>query len=236
VKSRITEQTLLVMDASTTQAVIGLVRDNQCLKQICWPSSRGNPGTLVANIQELCHTAAIPLEKLDAILVGCGPGQYAGLRVSVTVAQTLQLPAGGEVWGICSAYPLFEVARETHPHVSSLVVCGDARRNHIWLYQWNRDAEQQPPPDMQCLPIDALADIELPDNTLIASPDYERLHTRLQLPGNAQWIMGNQAPTVPAIMRLIQRHPLARTKPVIQYVHPPVASPLARPPQGSPGV
>ncbi len=234
-RSPSTKQILLVIDASTTQAVIGLVRENQCLQQIGWPSSRGNPGTLVANIQELCHTAAIPLQKLDAILVGCGPGQYAGLRVSVTVAQTLQLPAGGEVWGICSAHALFEVVKETHPHASSVVVCGDARRNHIWLYQWNRDAEQQPPA-MQCLPVDALADIELPDNTLIASPDYERLHTRLQLPGKAQWVIGDQAPTVPAIMRFVQRHPLARTKPVIQYVHPPVASPLPRIPQGSQNV
>ncbi len=213
---------MLVIDASSSQVVIGITNHEQCQKERCWPSSRGNPGTLVANIQQLCRASNVPLHSLDTVLVGCGPGHYAGLRISVTVAQTLQLPSRGKVWGLCSAHALLTKTREEHPQAPAIVACGDARRNHIWLYLWQH-ARENVLPLMQCIPADHVKDICVPHGCLFTSPDYDRLHTRLQLPSTSHWVRGNQTPTVSSMIRLAHKYPVACATPSILYVHPPVA-------------
>ena len=214
-------QYTLVIDASTSQAVIALFHNNQCLQEACWPSTRGNPGTLVANIQRLFDDADLPWHALNSVLVGCGPGQYAGLRISVTVAQTLQLPVQGKVYGISSAYALLTGAQGAHPQAPAIVACGDARRKHLWLYVWESG---HPLPQMQCLPCDTIAEMVVPTGTLFLSPDFDRLSPRLQLPSTSQWITGNQLPTAAAMIEIANAYPSARTAPTIQYVHPPVAT------------
>ena len=218
------------MDASTTQAVIGLIQNGACAAERCWPSSRGNPGILVGQIQELLEATATPWHSLDAILVGCGPGQYAGLRVSVTVAQTLQLPAHAQVAGICSAYAL-RAAAITQVETASIIICGDARRNHIWYYHWNPAEPHAQLPTMQCIPASAFAEIPQAEGCIVASPDYERLHERLLLPANAHWIEGDQHPTASAMFQAASQYPTVITAPDIRYVHPPVAT---VPPKDSP--
>lgn len=187
-----------------------------------WLSTRGNSGKLVANICKLCEQTDVPIHALDEVWVGCGPGQYAGLRISVTVAQSIQLPSRGKVRGICSAHALLMEMHLTYPQAPAIAVCGDARRNHVWLYRWTPETAASAPPDMQCIPIEALADESMPAGCIVASPDYERLYDRLKLPATATWIPGNQTPTVPSIIQLTQSFTDVFTHPQVHYVHPPV--------------
>ena len=211
---------ILIIDAATTQAVVGVIRDGQCLAQHQWTSSRGSPGILVSQIQALLHDTATAWHALDAILVGCGPGQYAGLRVSVTVAQALQRPAHAQVVGICSAYALCAAATA---ETADILVCGDARRNHIWLYHWKHETRQASPA-LQVISRTDVASINAPEGSILISPDYARLHEQLPIPETVQWMEGDRHPTAEAIYKAACSYPDAITSPEILYVHPPVTT------------
>jgi tRNA threonylcarbamoyl adenosine modification protein YeaZ len=202
-------------------AGIALVRDGQCLAKESWLTMRGNPGVLVKNIACLRARAALPWEQLDLVLVGCGPGQYAGLRISVTAAKAIQLPGNGAVRGISSAYALLAQARTNHPHAKAIIACGDARRNHLWLFTWLA-MDPGNTPAMQCLSRETFAHMRLPEETLVLSPDYQRLQKDLHLPRQACWIEHDVFPDPETMIHEACRTHALLSTPEIQYVHPPV--------------
>jgi len=215
--------TILALDASTAQAGIALWREGQCRAQSGWATTRGEPGRLVQAIQELCRAQAQPWNQLDAVLVGCGPGQYAGLRVSVTAAQALQLPGAGRVLGIDSPHAMLAAARRNHPNAPAIVICGDARRNHVWSFVWSVTTPTRHPA-MRCIPKDDWSSLDLPPGTIVASPDFRRLQPHLSIPPRTCWHEGDIAPDPADMIRLALEHPSLLHAPEILYVHPPVGN------------
>lgn len=213
---------VLAIDASTQTTSLALFQASHCLGQEAWQNRRGNSGTLVSAIATMRHAANIEWTQIEAILIGCGPGQYAGLRASVAAAQAIQLPAKGKVIGIASAYAMLAAAHAANPDAPALVVCGDARRNHIWTYSWLAGAPQSYS-SMQCLPLPACSKLQYPSGSLILSPDYDRLCERLDLPHNMNWIPDNQSPDPTYMLQIAYAQPALLGPPDIHYVHPPVA-------------
>lgn len=217
-------QVVLAIDASSALSSIVLAQGQACLGQQTWQASRGNSGILVKNIAAVCRAANMPWEKLDLILIGCGPGQYASLRASVAAAQAIQLPSQGRVCGIPSAYALLVAARTAHPNSPGIIICGDARRNNIWMYHWQPTSQIEFPP-MQCVNTEALQSLQVAQGTSIISPDYARLQPRLPIPAAANWIDADRHPDATDLIQAARQDPSIIGPPDIHYVHPPVFVP-----------
>lgn len=73
-------------------------------------------------------TEKLDLEGVERIVVGIGPGSFAGIRSALAFAQGFALGSGCEVLGLPS--PCAVAAKAG---VSPLAVVGDARRGKIWV-------------------------------------------------------------------------------------------------------
>jgi tRNA threonylcarbamoyl adenosine modification protein YeaZ len=212
---------VLALDASSPVCSIALAQGSQPIAEKEWPSSRGNSGALVHELASLCRASDACWDDIDLVLIGCGPGQYAGLRASVTAAQAIQLPAKGRIAGMSSAHALLAEIRAKYPDTGDIMICGDARRDHVWLYHWQRN-KPEIIPEMQCLHLEAIQALPVCAGTCVLSPDYDRLNNRLPIPTTATWISDNQYPKALQLIRGAQRHPVCMGAPDILYVHPPV--------------
>lgn len=77
---------------------------------------------------------------LDAVVVGCGPGPFTGLRVGMATAAAYGDALGTPVYGVCSLDAIAGAAGRGNGAVSILVVT-DARRREVYWARY-RDGER----------------------------------------------------------------------------------------------
>jgi tRNA threonylcarbamoyladenosine biosynthesis protein TsaB len=87
-----------------------------------WPNDRKNSSTFFENLNAITKKFG----GADTIIVGLGPGSYAGTRISISVAIGLQLSSGARLTGLPSICAIQCDARE-------YCAIGDARRKSFFL-------------------------------------------------------------------------------------------------------
>ena len=108
---------LLAFDTSTERmsVAVQVLRDGSIT---CWQhEGEGGAQTsthLIPSIQALMVQAALGFEELDAIVFGCGPGSFTGLRTACAVAQGLAWGAEVPVLPVDTLLVLAEQARFDH--------------------------------------------------------------------------------------------------------------------------
>jgi len=90
--------------------------------QLEWPNDRKNSGLFFENLQTVVERFGLP----QKIVVGLGPGSYAGIRIAISAAIGLQAAGRTELIGYPSvcAMPLEE---------AEYTVVGDARRSSFFF-------------------------------------------------------------------------------------------------------
>src|SRR4051794_9984405 len=84
---------ILALELSTTQGSIAWLGDeSECM---VWPNERKDSGTFFANLESLVQKFGKP----GRIVVGLGPGSYAGSRIAISAATGLQAATGSELIG-----------------------------------------------------------------------------------------------------------------------------------------
>lgn len=89
-----------------------------------WPNDRKNSGEFFRNLAEIQERFGPP----DRIVVGLGPGSYAGTRIAISAAIGLQLATKAELVGLSSLCAIESDAPE-------YAVIGDARRQSFFVAQ-----------------------------------------------------------------------------------------------------
>lgn len=87
-----------------------------------WENNRKNSGEFFRNLSEVRRQLGAP----DRIVVGLGPGSYAGTRIALSAAIGLQLASQAELVGLSSLCAIECDAEE-------YAVVGDARRQTFFL-------------------------------------------------------------------------------------------------------
>jgi tRNA threonylcarbamoyladenosine biosynthesis protein TsaB len=93
--------------------------------------------TLIPQLVGLLSQAGLPLATLDAIVFGCGPGSFTGLRTACAVAQGLALGAGVPVLPVETLLALADEARARTGATQVLAIL-DARMDEVYAaeYAW----------------------------------------------------------------------------------------------------
>jgi len=102
-----------------------------------WANDRRNSGEFFRNVAETQKRFGAP----DRIIVGLGPGSYAGTRIAISTAIGLQMATRAELVGLSSLCAIECDAPE-------YAVVGDARRQSFFLAQI-RDRILMGPPVLQ---------------------------------------------------------------------------------------
>lgn len=136
---------VLALDTATTDLVAGIVDGDRVLAETA-VATRAHNETLMPEITRLLGEAGVEFADLGAVVVGCGPGPFTGLRVGMSTASALGQALAIPVHGVC-----------THDAVAAslsggALVVTDARRREVYWARYS-GSERVAGPDV-CKPAD----------------------------------------------------------------------------------
>lgn len=157
---------VLAIDTATPAVTAGVVRLDGfvTMAQRVTVDARAHAERLTPNVLAALADTALSMSELDAVVVGCGPGPFTGLRVGMATAaaygHALQIP----VYGVCSLDAI-----GGHTTGDTLVVT-DARRREVYWARY-RDGVRTVGPA-----VNAPADVDPgPARAVAGSPEHASL-------------------------------------------------------------
>lgn len=125
---------VLALDTATPALTVGIVdsETGAVLARRDRTHARGHAEVLVPYLLECLAEAGLRRADLGAVIVGCGPGPFTGLRVGMATGAAFGDALGIEVHGVCSLDAI------AHGEPGDVVVVTDARRKEVY---WARYAD-----------------------------------------------------------------------------------------------
>jgi tRNA threonylcarbamoyl adenosine modification protein YeaZ len=117
---------VLAIDTSTPAVTAGVVTGGDLLAERVSIDARAHAERITPNVLAALADAGRAMADLDAVVVGCGPGPFTGLRVGMATASAYGHALGIPVYGVCS---LDAIGVQTSGEV---LVVTDARRREIY--------------------------------------------------------------------------------------------------------
>lgn len=119
---------VLALDTSTPAVTAGLVRcDDMCvLAERVTVDPRAHAERLTPNVVAALADTELTMADLEAVVVGCGPGPFTGLRAGMATAAAYGHALGIPVRGVCS---LDAIGVRT---TGDALVVTDARRREVY--------------------------------------------------------------------------------------------------------
>ncbi|MBK7717646.1 MAG: tRNA (adenosine(37)-N6)-threonylcarbamoyltransferase complex dimerization subunit type 1 TsaB [Simplicispira sp.] len=135
---------LLAFDTSTESLSIAAQHGERVINHSGAGGAQASAG-LIPALRQVLAEAALPLDALDALVFGRGPGSFTGVRTACSVAQGLAFGArGGAGLPVLPVDSLLAVAEDArHRHGCTQVVAVlDARMNEVYVARYAYDAGQ----------------------------------------------------------------------------------------------
>ena len=207
-------QLILTIDTATPAVSAGVVRRDDdavvtTLAERVTVDARAHAEQLTPNVLGALSDAGVGVEDLDAVVVGCGPGPFTGLRVGMASAAAFGHALGVPVHGVCS---LDAIGCHT---TGDVLVVTDARRREVYWARY-RDGVRVDGPAVNApadVPADAAAVAGSPEHTaLFELPVLDAVYPTPAglVAAVADW--GAPAPLVPLYLRRPDAKPSAAVR------------------------
>ena len=158
---------VLAIDTATPAVTAGVVRcddsGTEVLAERVTVDARAHAEQLTPNIVGALDDAELTADHLDAVVVGCGPGPFTGLRVGMATAAAFGHALGIAVRGVCS---LDAIAVGT---TGDVLVVTDARRREVYWARYHDGVRTDGPA------VNAAADVPAGAAAVAGSPDHAGL-------------------------------------------------------------
>src|SRR4029079_1031812 len=118
---------------------------------------------LTPNVVEALADAGLTMADLDAVVVGCGPGPFTGLRAGMATAAAYGHALDIPVHGVCSLDAIGVLT------TGDTLVVTDARRREVYWARY-RDGVRTDGPD-----VNAPADVPADAHAVAGSPEHAAL-------------------------------------------------------------
>ncbi len=105
---------ILAFDTSAAHCAAALLRGSEIVVTRAEAMSRGQAERLMPLLEEVLAEAGLGWKTLDAIGVGVGPGNFTGIRISVSAARGLALGLGVPAVGVSGFDALAENTPDGH--------------------------------------------------------------------------------------------------------------------------
>ena len=152
----------------------------------------------------------LDLEGVERIVVGTGPGSFAGIRSALAFAQGYAIATKCEVFGLPSACALAGKGR--------IAVVGDARQGKIWVALFDGFRLEK---DVFQVDQDGLLGA-VPEDSRIVTPDAKRIDGFLRGLFGKRYL-GGQTPTSEGLRRFAEANPsVLKAEPLPIYLNPAV--------------
>jgi tRNA threonylcarbamoyl adenosine modification protein YeaZ len=188
---------ILAIDTATPAVTAGVVRRDgdtiEVLAERVTLDARAHAEQLTPNAVGALADAEIGVGDLEAIVVGCGPGPFTGLRVGMATAAAYGHALGLPVHGVCS---LDAIGIDT---AGDVLVVTDARRREVYWARYRDGVRVEGPA------VSAPAEVPGADEALAQPPLYPTAAGLVR--AVADW---NSAPA--PLVPLYLRRPDAKTQ------------------------
>jgi tRNA threonylcarbamoyl adenosine modification protein YeaZ len=158
---------ILAIDTATPAVTAGVVRRDdsgvEVLAEHVTLDPRAHAERITPNVLAALADAGVKMSDLTAVVVGCGPGPFTGLRVGMATAAAYAHALGVPVFGVCS---LDAIGVDT---TGEALVVTDARRREVYWGRY-RDGVRVDGPAVSA-PADVPADAE----AVAGSPEHAAL-------------------------------------------------------------
>ena len=158
---------VLAIDTATPAVTAGVVRRGpsgvDVLAERVTLGARAHAEQLTPNVVGALADAGLAMADLSAVVVGCGPGPFTGLRVGMATAAAYAHALDLPVYGVCS---LDAIGVDT---TGEVLVVTDARRREVYWARY-RDGVRVDGPDVGS-PADVPADVD----AVAGSPEHAEL-------------------------------------------------------------
>jgi tRNA threonylcarbamoyl adenosine modification protein YeaZ len=153
---------VLAIDTATPAVTAGIVRLEglEVLAERVTVHPRAHAEQLTPNVLAALADARLTVNDLGAVVVGCGPGPFTGLRVGMATAAAYGHALGIPVHGVCS---LDAIGVDT---TGEALVVTDARRREVYWARY-RDGVRSDGPA-----VNAPADVQGAVDALALPPVY----------------------------------------------------------------
>ncbi|WP_233213397.1 tRNA (adenosine(37)-N6)-threonylcarbamoyltransferase complex dimerization subunit type 1 TsaB [Mycobacterium hubeiense] len=156
--------TILAIDTATPAVTAGIVRRTDgaidVLAERVTVDARAHAEQLTPNVLAAIADAGLTVTDLDAVVVGCGPGPFTGLRVGMATAAAYGHALDIPVHGVCS---LDAIGVDT---AGDVLVVTDARRREVYWARY-RDGDRIAGPA-----VDKPADVPTDAQAVAGSPEH----------------------------------------------------------------
>ncbi|WP_224825347.1 tRNA (adenosine(37)-N6)-threonylcarbamoyltransferase complex dimerization subunit type 1 TsaB [Cognatishimia sp. MH4019] len=202
---------ILAFDTSAAHCTAALLSGGKVLAHAHEDMAKGQAERLMVLLQEVLSEAGATYADLTAIAVGTGPGNFTGIRISVSAARGLALGLGIPAIGVST---LEAQAFDTPGPVLSTV---DARRDQVYLQGFGYP--DAPPPQQRAL--DTIAGLASPPGLTVIGGRSDAVSRQLDARATASAYPLAEALALVAATRLSEPQP--RPKPL--YIRPADAAP-----------
>lgn len=202
---------VLAIDTATPAVTAGVVRREgdrvTVLAEQVTVDPRAHAERLTPNVLAAVRDAGITVDDLTAVVVGCGPGPFTGLRVGMATAAAYGHALGIPVHGVCS---LDGIGVETS---GEALVVTDARRREVYWARY-RDGVRIDGPAVS-------SPADVPSGAVVAagSPEHAALF--------GLDVIGPQYPTVAGLVHAVADWTAEPDALVPLYLRRPDATPRA---------
>ena len=199
---------ILVIDTATPAVTAAVVVGGEVAGERITLDARAHAETLTPNVVAAVADAGLTMADLDAVVVGCGPGPFTGLRVGMATAAAYGHALGVPVYGVCSLDAIGVLT------TGEVLVVTDARRREVYWARYSGGVRVDGPD------VAAPADVPVGDATAVAgSPEHAAL---FDLP-----VVGTAYPTAAGLVAAVQDWSAAPDALVPLYLRRPDAKTLA---------
>ncbi|AZG44949.1 tRNA threonylcarbamoyladenosine biosynthesis protein TsaB [Gordonia insulae] len=175
---------ILAIDTSSDAVVTGVAnladgdRHPAVLAERVVADGRRHAEVLTSLIGEVLDESEVSRSDLDAVVVGCGPGPFTGLRVGMATAAAFADALGLSAYGVCSLDAIAAQEFSSDRAISSLLVVADARRREIYWARYAEGGARVTGPDVTA-PARVVADLaDAPIDLVVGSPAHAELFGR----------------------------------------------------------
>jgi tRNA threonylcarbamoyl adenosine modification protein YeaZ len=117
---------VLAIDTATPAVTAGVVADGELVAERVTFDPRAHAERITPNVLGALADAGFRMADVGAVVVGCGPGPFTGLRVGMATAAAYGHALGIPVYGVCS---LDAIGGQT---TGETLVVTDARRREVY--------------------------------------------------------------------------------------------------------
>jgi tRNA threonylcarbamoyl adenosine modification protein YeaZ len=156
---------ILAIDTATPAVTAGIVKLDgvEVLAERVTVDARAHAEQLTPNVLAALADARLTVNDLGAVVVGCGPGPFTGLRVGMATAAAYGHALGIPVHGVCS---LDAIGIESAATASAVLVVTDARRREVYWARYRDGVRVEGPA------VNTPADVPGADDALSRPPVY----------------------------------------------------------------